>query len=502
MLPAFHREQHRQTQATMDEEIDARARRLARRATTIDLYAWTRVLALRVAMRALFGLDPDDRARTSSDARTTFEEALGFWSRDYLLQVLRGPRHAVAAADAGAPRELDALIFAEIVRRRATGERGEDILSLLLDATDEDGDGLSKRHIRDEVMTLLFAGHDTTTSTVAFLFYELARARRERARERACVDDRRARAARRCRAGDGARRDAAPVPAGVDRAAARASSRSSSPARTVPAGVLVNYCSWASHHLPDVWPEPERFRPSASRPRPRRELPKGAYVPFGGGSRTCIGMRFGQLEIRTIATAILERFEPRAARRLRAGDPPDADDRPEARAAGHRCARASRPRRARGLPPEPRVQCAPHGDLPNLGLYRRLTALALVIGPALFLLDNILHPKEFGRGNEAEQLREIGVQLPALAVRARDRAAQRVIMTGALLGLAFHVRRSQPTLGLIGGALCVAGAIGLGAGFAIDGFTWGRSAPSRPRAVSRPGHGASTRCTPSSTRTG
>ena len=78
---------------------------------------------------------------------------------------------------------------------------------------------------------------------------------------------------------------------------------------TVPGGAYVNYCSWASHRLPDVLPEPERFAPSASPPEARATLPKGAYVPFGGGSRTCIGMRFGQLEIRTIATLILRRFD-------------------------------------------------------------------------------------------------------------------------------------------------------------------------------------------------
>ena len=77
---------------------------------------------------------------------------------------------------------------------------------------------------------------------------------------------------------------------------------------TIPAGAFVNYCSWASHHLPDVFPEPEAFRPERFAPEAKAALPKGAYVPFGGGSRTCIGMRFGQLEVRTIATLILSRF--------------------------------------------------------------------------------------------------------------------------------------------------------------------------------------------------
>jgi cytochrome P450 len=74
---------------------------------------------------------------------------------------------------------------------------------------------------------------------------------------------------------------------------------------TVPGRAFVNYCSWASHHLPDVFGEPEEFRPERFAPDARAELPKGAYIPFGGGSRTCIGMRFGQVEVRTIATLIL-----------------------------------------------------------------------------------------------------------------------------------------------------------------------------------------------------
>ena len=76
----------------------------------------------------------------------------------------------------------------------------------------------------------------------------------------------------------------------------------------LPGGVPVNYCSWASHRLPDVWPEPDAFRPERFAPGNRERIAKGAYVPFGGGSRMCIGMRFGLAEVGVIAAAILERF--------------------------------------------------------------------------------------------------------------------------------------------------------------------------------------------------
>ena len=196
---------------------------------------------------------------------------------------------------------LDRVIHEEIAHRRRSGERGQDILSLLLDATDEDGTGLSDQELRDQVMTLLFAGHDTTTSTVTFLFYELARNPEERART-AEAD---VATARLDMAVDETLR-MYPPPAWIG------PRRSIEPFELcgvrVPGGVLVNYCSWVSHHLPEVFPEPWRFRPDRFAPDACAALPKGAYVPFGGGSRTCIGMRFGLLEVRTIASTILRRF--------------------------------------------------------------------------------------------------------------------------------------------------------------------------------------------------
>jgi cytochrome P450 len=284
MLPAFHREQIAATAGVMSDEVE-RALESWRAGQRLDLYAWTRRLALRVAMRALFGFDP---GRRGSEMAEQFERALGYWGRAYATQMLRGPGSPYRLM-IRARAWLDAVIFAEIDRRLASGERGSDLLSLLMDATDEDGSRLSKQELRDQVMTLLFAGHDTTTSTVTFLFYELARNPGDHDLELAIDETLRMYPP----AWIGPRRSIEPFELHGVR---------------VPGGVLVNYCSWASHHLSEVFPEPFWFRPERFTEEARAALPKGAYVPFGGGSRTCIGMRFGLLEVRTIAEAILERF--------------------------------------------------------------------------------------------------------------------------------------------------------------------------------------------------
>jgi retinoid hydroxylase len=313
MLPAFH---HDHIRASVDAIADetTRALRELTPGGRIDLYAWTRRLALRVAMRALFGVDPDGERARSLDAAGLFERALSYFSSEYILRILRGPLTPWTRMQQAA-RKLDTLIFAEISERRRTGERGEDVLSLLLDAHDEDGTTLSDQQIRDEVMTLLFAGHDTTTSTVAFMFYELARHPAIVARLLAEQDAQltggtpttsqlmNGELAELEMVLDETLRKYPPAWVGPRRALEPFEFEG----HTVPARAFVNYCSWASHHLPDVFADPEEFRPERFTPQARAALPKGAYVPFGGGSRTCIGMRFGQLEVRTIATLILSR---------------------------------------------------------------------------------------------------------------------------------------------------------------------------------------------------
>ena len=310
MLPVFHRERIAKATETILEEA-ARAVDGFPAGARVDLYHWTRRLALRIAMRALFGLDPD-RAARGFDAAHEFEQALSFYSRDYFLQVMRGPG-SVFRRMQRARAKLDGLIHAEISRRRRTGERGDDLLSLLLDARDEDGAQLDDAHVRDEVMTLLFAGHDTTTSTVAFLFYELSRNPDVRDRLEQELDE--------VATIEPAHLGGSALPyleLVIDETLRKYPPAWVGPRRSnrpftfagaqVPGNAFVNYCSWASHHLPHVFPEPEAFRPERFTPEARAKLPKGAYIPFGGGSRTCIGMRFGQVEVRAIAALLASRF--------------------------------------------------------------------------------------------------------------------------------------------------------------------------------------------------
>jgi cytochrome P450 len=314
MLPAFHRERIAASLDTIQKEADQAVSRDFHDGARLDLSTWARHLAMRIAMRALFGLDPDGRLARENDAAAQFETALGFWAAAYWQQILRGPRTPWARMQQARAR-LDAIVYDEINRRRRSGERGADILSLLIDARDEDGTTLDDRHIRDEVMTLLFAGHDTTTSTISFLFHELARNPHERDRVTRELD-----------ANVETQPTFAQLTTGelphLDRAIdetlrlypaawigpRRCAREFTFQGHRVTAGINVNYSSWASHHLPDVWGDPETFRPDRFAPGQRELIPKGAYVPFGGGSRICIGMRFGQLEVKAIAARILRDF--------------------------------------------------------------------------------------------------------------------------------------------------------------------------------------------------
>jgi cytochrome P450 len=312
MMPAFHREQIAAATEVMIEEAQA-ALSGWRPGETVDVYHWMRNLAMRVAMRALLGLDPDDRGR-GARAAELFERALSFYGIDFHLRLLRGPGSPWRRMQR-ARAALDEIVYEEIRRRRSEPEPRRDILGMLMASRDEDGTGFSDREIRDQVTTLMFAGHDTSTSTLSFLMYELAR--NPGARERVETEL------------DAVLGGSPPTPQQLERELPELTMAMDETLRLYPpawigprravrdfefngyrvkAGSYVNYSSWASHRLPEVFPNPEAFDPHRFTPERKAALPRGAYVPFGGGSRICIGKRFGATEVRAVASLILQRF--------------------------------------------------------------------------------------------------------------------------------------------------------------------------------------------------
>ena len=311
MLPAFHRDYVARVAETMIEEAVAAAESLVD-GQVLELYHWTRELALRIALRGLLGLEASGgRVRPLAKA---FEDSLAIHGEPIPLQLLPAPGTPLARAIAARVR-LDAVVRAEIDERRRRRDPGRGVLGLLLAATDDTGSPLPAAVVRDQAVTLLFAGHDTTTTTFTFLLHELGRS----ASARQAVEDEL----------DWLLGRRNPTPVELDGVALPVLERTLKetlrcypaawvgPRRTtrdvtlggvpVPAEIGVHYSSWATHHLPQLYPDPFRFDPERFLPAREAALPRGAYIPFGGGSRMCLGKRFGEYELRALATVLLTR---------------------------------------------------------------------------------------------------------------------------------------------------------------------------------------------------
>ncbi|HTE18209.1 MAG TPA: cytochrome P450, partial [Armatimonadota bacterium] len=207
-------------------------------------------------------------------------------------------------------------VYRMIAERRASGEDRGDLLSMLLLArdVDEDGGQMTDLQLRDEAMTLLLAGHETTANAFAWTWYLLSQHPEVEARLHAEVD-----AVLGGRAPDV--EDVPRLP--YTRQVFAESMRCYPPAWiiarhaveecplgafTLPQGALVLMSQWVTHHDPRYYPDPSRFDPERWTPEAAAGRPRFAYYPFGGGSRLCIGEQFAWMEGVLVIAALASRW--------------------------------------------------------------------------------------------------------------------------------------------------------------------------------------------------
>jgi cytochrome P450 len=191
--------------------------------------------------------------------------------------------------------------------------REDDLLALLLAMRDDDGDGLDDDEVRDEVLTLILSGHETTANVLTWAQAYLATAPEVRhaleaeADDQAWLSEGRAPSVEEVMDAEVAGlvlAEALRLAPPVWVAPRRALEDVEVAGVPVPAGAHVLVSQYVTHRDPRWFPEPERFDPWRWRERPERDLPRGAYVPFGGGNRRCLGEHFALLEARIILLAI------------------------------------------------------------------------------------------------------------------------------------------------------------------------------------------------------
>lgn len=321
--PAFHRRR-------VDGYADVMAAYTAEWQTSwsdsaeIDMAEEMRGLTLRIAAKTLFDTEVAAELREISDALT---ESLRLFQWAILPFADRLERFApfLTRRFERARARLDATIYRIIAERRADGEDRGDLLSMLLLALDDEGDGagMTDGQLRDEAMTLLLAGHETTATALAWTWHLLAQYRDAESRLHEEVD--RALAGRLPEAEDMPR-----LP--YTRAVFAESMRCYPPAWvivrraledcplagvTLPAGTLAVMSPWVTHHDPRYYPDPSRFDPDRWQPD-RSDRPRFAYYPFGGGSRVCIGEAFAWTEAILVLATLAQRwrFESLPGRRV------------------------------------------------------------------------------------------------------------------------------------------------------------------------------------------
>jgi cytochrome P450 family 135 len=303
MLPSFHGERMRGYEEVMGDVARTEIDRWPLGERYAVRPAMQRI-TLEVIMRTVFGIQHDARRERLG---TALAQTLDWGSDPRRMALLAGLGPHRVARTRIFRRVLDPadeLIYEEIRGRREAADLAErdDVLSLLLQARHDDGSPMSDEELRDELMTLLVAGHETTASSLAWAVERLVRHpdKLDRLRDgedeyldAVCKETLRLR----------------PILALVLR---RLTEPMEIGGRMLPAGVNVAPCIYLVHRRADVYPDPLAFRPERF-----LEQPAGTYtwIPFGGGVRRCLGASFAMFEMKVVLREIVGRLE------LRASDP-------------------------------------------------------------------------------------------------------------------------------------------------------------------------------------
>jgi cytochrome P450 len=315
--PAFHRERLAAYGDVMTRFADHLQTRWQDGAC-VDAHAEMSHLTLAVAGRTLFDADVEHEARDVGEALELSLRMFGYAILPFgtLLEwmPLRWVRDLHRAR-----RRLNALILRLIAERRASRRDRGDLLSTLIEARDAEGDGagMTDEQLRDEIVTLLMAGHETTANALTWTWYLLARHPEAEANLHAEL----------ARALGGRLPTADDVPRlEYTRRVLAESMRLYPPAwmierrpleafeaggYVIPSGTIVLMSQYLVHRDPRWWNEPERFDPDRWTPEQQAQRPKFAYFPFGGGARMCVGEHFAWMEGVLVLATIAQRWRLR-----------------------------------------------------------------------------------------------------------------------------------------------------------------------------------------------
>ncbi|MBV9108990.1 MAG: cytochrome P450 [Gemmatimonadetes bacterium] len=326
--PAFHRERIAALGETM-VDLATRAADGWRPGQAMDVTREMNRLTLAIAASTLFGASVDDEADEIGAALTTALEAFKRLTNPLGPILDRLPLPTTIRVRKASAR-LDATIYRIIAQRRRGGEDRGDLLSMLLAARDEEGDGggMTDLQLRDEALTLFLAGHETTANALAWTWHLLALNPDAEATLHRELDG--------VLAGRAPTADDLPRLA-YTRAVLAESMRLFPPAWTIGrepleafeaggyrirAGSVVLVSPWITHRDPRWWPDPERFDPGRWTPEQEAERPRFAYFPFGGGPRKCIGEGFAWTEGILVLATLAARWRFRHAPATRVGRQP------------------------------------------------------------------------------------------------------------------------------------------------------------------------------------